>query len=157
MVRTFLCQSHGNLKSKGDHMDADKLLDFKLGSIDFGGRIVILEEPIILELSKAEYGEYLMVNDDFGILAMDNSFEEMVADVNEQFKVLWNEFIRPDDELTTSGQMLKEKMVDRFVMYGHVFGGDKKQTLSEPKPLIVLEEPEDICYYGTQEKLDERI
>lgn len=100
----------------------DKLINFQLGSIDFGGRIIILEEPIILELSKAEYGEYLMVNDDFGILAMGNSFEEMVTDVNEQFKVLWDEFVRSDDELTTSGQMLKDKMMDRFVMYGHVFG-----------------------------------
>lgn len=148
MVRTFLCQSHGNLKSKGDHMDADKLLDFKLGSIDFGGRIVILEEPIILELSKAEGGEYLMANDDFGILTMGNTFEEMVTDVNEQFRVLWDEFVRSDDGLTTSGQMLKDKMLDRFVMYGHVFGGDKKQTLSEPKPLIVIEEPEDIRIMG---------
>ena len=157
MVRTFLCQSHGNLKSKGDHMDADKLLDFQLGSIDFGGRIVILEEPIILELSKAEDGEYLMANDDFGILTIGNSLEKMVMDVNEQFRVLWDEFVRPDDGLTTSGQMLKDKMVDRFVMYGHVFGGSKKQILSEPKPAIVLEEPEEMRYCGTQEELDEQI
>lgn len=126
----------------------DKLIDFQLGSIDFGGRIVILEEPIILELSKAEGGEYLMANDDFGILTMGNTFEEMVTDVNEQFRVLWDEFVRSDDGLTTSGQMLKDKMLDRFVMYGHVFGGDKKQTLSEPKPLIVIEEPEDIRIMG---------
>ena len=135
----------------------DKLIDFQLGSIDFGGRIVILEEPITLELSKAEDGEYLMVNDDFGILVMGNSLEKMVADVNEQFKVLWDEFVRPDDGLTTSGQMLKDKMIDRFVMYGHVFGGSKKQTLSEPKPLIVPEEPEEMRYYGRQGELDERI
>ena len=48
----------------------DTLINFQLGHIDLGDRIIILEEPIILELSKAEYGEYLMTNDDFGILAM---------------------------------------------------------------------------------------
>ena len=103
-------------------MDKDKLLDFQLGSIDFGDRIIILEEPITLELSKAEYGEYLMVNNDFGILSMGNSLDKMVQDINEQFRVLWDEYVRWDENLTASGQMLKDKMVDRFVLHGHEFG-----------------------------------
>ena len=108
-------------------MGADKLLDFQLGSIDFGGRIIILEEPIKLEVSKAEYGEYLMVNNDFGILTMGNSLEEMIKDINEQFRILWDEYVRWDNELTTSGQMLKDKMVDKFVSHGYVFGEDKNK------------------------------
>ena len=112
-------------------MGEDKLLDFQLGSIDFGDRIIILEEPITLELSKAEYGEYLMVNNDFGILSMGNSLDKMVQDINEQFRVLWDEYVGWDENLTASGQMLKDKMVDRFVLHGHEFGEDRNKKKAE--------------------------
>ena len=101
----------------------DTLINFQLGHIDLGDRIIILEEPIILELSKAEYGEYLMTNDDFGILAIGNTLEHMVKDINEQFQALWGGYVRSDDELTTSGQMLKDSLVDRFTIHGCVFSG----------------------------------
>ena len=130
----------------------DTLINFQLGHIDLGDRIIILEEPIILELSKAEYGEYLMTNDDFGILAMGNTLEHMVKDINEQFQVIWNEYVRSDDGLTTSGQMLKDILVDRFELHGCVFGGDKKQAVRGCKPLIVMEEPNDVHIMGTRGK-----
>ena len=131
-------------------MDAtnDSLINFKLGHINIGENIVILEEPITLELSKADHAGYLMVNDDFGILTIGNNFEEMIKDINEQFTVLWGEYMRPDDELSTSGQMLKESLVDRFVMHGIAFSGNEKQQVKGCKPVIVMEEPDDVRYYG---------
>ena len=99
------------------------LINFKLGHINIGKRTIILEEPISLELSKADYGGYLMTNDDFGILTMGNNLEEMIKDINEQFTVLWNEYVRSDDVLSTSGQMLKDALTGRFAVGGIVFGG----------------------------------
>lgn len=105
-------------------MDApnDILINFKLGHINIGENTIILEEPLSLELSKADHGGYLMTNDDFGILSIGDNLEEIIKDINEQITVLWGEYVRSDDELTTSGQMLKESLVDRFAMHGIVFG-----------------------------------
>ena len=126
----------------------DILINFKLGHINIGENTIILEEPISLDLSKADHGGYLMVNGDLGILTIGNSLEEMIKDINEQFTVLWGEYVRSDDELTTSGQMLKEALVDRFAMHGIVFGGNGKQQVKGCKPLIVMEELDEMRYYG---------
>ena len=93
----------------------------KLGHITIGESVIILKEPLSMELSKADH-EYIISNDDFGILATGNNIDQMIKDINEQFTVIWTAYIRPDDELTTSGQMLKESLMDRFVVNGIVFG-----------------------------------
>lgn len=125
----------------------DNLINFKLGHINIGKRTIILEEPISLELSKADYGGYLLTNNDFGILTIGNSLEEMIKDINEQFTVLWNEYVRSDDELSTSGQMLKDKILDRLGMHGYAIEDGKREAVRGCKPMIVIEGTEDMRYY----------
>ena len=120
-------------------MDApnDILINFKLGHINIGENTIILEEPLSLELSKADHGGYLMVNDDFGILSIGDNIEEMIKDINEQITVLWGEYVRSDDELTTSGQMLKESLVDRFAIRGIVFGENRNTSEHRAESMFI--------------------
>jgi hypothetical protein len=81
-------------------------------TISYGKHLFKLKLPIKIEAEPSTEG-WILYHDELRILAAAPTIKECIAEFQEYFYVLWEEYVnKSDDELTNGGQALKYKLLD---------------------------------------------
>lgn len=74
-------------------------------------RKVKLSEPLSVKI-QFEDQQYILSDDDLGLLAISGKLDNAVNEIQEEFSELWNEYVTcPEEELTEDAIALRAKLI----------------------------------------------
>lgn len=83
---------------------------YTLDNISYPDRIMELKNKIPIEFT-LEDELFIGSNDELGLFAMNARMKDIFKELEEQLFILYQEYVLTDDELSKSGQLLREKLI----------------------------------------------